>query len=92
MEHFKAWAHEWRDRLVKQFNALGEKLEQVWQARPQPNGDARESRKQFALYVKDAAPELLPALFACYDDKDPSPVLWKMLKPKAEDTSKQDGV
>ena len=48
-----------------------------------------EQRKRFALYAV-AKPPLTPVLFSMLDGKDYSPIIWKMVRPKASDTFKVD--
>jgi RNA ligase len=48
-----------------------------------------EQRKQFALYATSKQP-VTPLLFAMLDGKDYSPIIWKMVRPKATDTFKVD--
>jgi RNA ligase len=48
-----------------------------------------EHRKLFALYAATKHP-VTPILFAMLDGKDYAPIIWKMIKPKANDTFKVD--
>ena len=48
-----------------------------------------EQRKQFALYAVTKS-LLTPLLFSMIDGKDYAPIIWKMVKPKANDTFKVD--
>ena len=48
-----------------------------------------EQRKQFAIYATAKKP-VTPILFAMLDGKDYGPIIWKMVKPQAEQVFKTD--
>jgi RNA ligase len=88
-EHFKKWLFQWRDKLVLKYENIWQRAVDAFMMRPTrySNLEDREYRKQYAQYVITLPEDLRSVMFALIDDKDPSPLIWKQIKPRGDDQS-----
>lgn len=87
-DHFKDWLFNWTDKLNNEFNAIYDAARFIYVDRPiSHGGDQRRYRAEFAAYLKDFKPNLHSVLFSMLDGIDPTPIIWKQLKPRGDDKS-----
>lgn len=97
---FRTWLRGWRDQLTTGYNTIWDRAQQIFWVRPfngtfvspPSEGVLHMVRKKQALYFNQ--PENAPyaqVCFALLDGKDPAPIIWKMLKPKASDVYRKEG-
>lgn len=78
---FKTWLNKWDDQLIGDFNKIERAAKEIFKNRP-----VTENRKEIALYfLYGNNKEYSSLLFALLDGKAISPIIWKLLEPKAAD-------
>lgn len=85
---FKEWLHKLATDFMTKHQQMKQAAQQVFAERP-----AGGTRKDHALYFKQAAPELSSILFAMLDGKETQvdKIVWDKLKPYGGATFKKDG-
>jgi RNA ligase len=88
-EPFQKWMNSWVDKLVTEYNQIFHQAYELYKQCPTVDTEVepyRDYRKRFALWVQKEAPKQYHSLlFAMLDNQDPSPVIWKMIKPRGDD-------
>jgi RNA ligase len=87
---FVAWINVVEAQLVSAYKTLeNAALAAMLEYKGEKIITAPDQRKVFALYAVSMG-IVTPILFSMLDRKDYSPIIWKMIKPKATDTFKVD--
>jgi RNA ligase len=81
---FKKWLSGWVDRLQSQYAEIETRAKAVFAEKPEG------TRKDVALYFQ-RTPALCSILFAMLDGKDFSTGIWGKIKPRGDETFKDDG-
>jgi len=74
-DEFYKWVHETRENLMNQFHML-------WGYSKLAVEGLSGSRKDKAIEILKMKPEFRPICFAVLDNKNPSSIIWRQLKPK----------
>lgn len=89
-KEFADWATAVESKLLSDYTAIeSAALAGMLTYGGEKNVSTPEDRKQFALYATKKQP-LTPVLFAMLDRKNHSPIIWKMIRPKGNETFKVD--
>jgi RNA ligase len=84
--HFTAWVEEWETRLEVEYRAIeraAEKVYRTWQDTIQTNS---VSDRKAAAAVFTRFPQLAAILFKMLDGQPYAPLIWKMVKPKVQES------
>lgn len=85
-EHFKAWLMSWKQILTDIFNGIWDVAQSYYVDRPIfDGGEQRRYRAAFAAYVKTLPSSYASILFSMLDGIDPTPIIWKQIKPRGDD-------
>jgi RNA ligase len=87
-EEFCAWVDEIETRLRAAYRSIEARAREAFDAYPDTVSDPRDSeeRKRFAAYAVQQQP-LTPLLFTLLDKGNPEPMIWKMVRPKGDETT-----
>lgn len=79
-DEFHGWVDDIAQALLAQHWAVLNEALKAHNALIADLGDT-PARKDYALAVRDRFPELAPYCFQLLDDRDPSPAIWKAIRP-----------
>lgn len=91
---FRDWLGDWKNHLTNQYNEIENAARKIFAFQPYftDNSSEKASRKDVAMYFqKPENKEYSTVCFKMLDGSDYSNIIWKMIKPKADDTFRADG-
>ena len=78
-DEFFVWVRDKKEELLKEYNAIFEKAKEGWL-----KAEKLSTRKEQAVMIMQEYADVASCVFAMLDEKDPSQIIWKSIRPVYE--------